>query len=110
MYLPTFTEEMGFRDFVRQQVSGKRIRWKDGEFDLDLTYITNQIIAMGFPADGVEATYRNHIGETDAASELKACLMPLRSAVSLPAPGRRRRQVPAAAPPRKLSGLQPDEA
>jgi len=29
-------------------------------FNLDLTYITNYVIALGFPAGGVEAAIRNN--------------------------------------------------
>lgn len=42
-------------------VSGKRYK-KDG-FNLDLTYITPQCIAMSLPAVGVESNYRNPIEE-----------------------------------------------
>jgi hypothetical protein len=44
---------------VRGLVSMKKIRFQRGGFDLDLTYITPQLIAMGFPSKGREAIYRN---------------------------------------------------
>ena len=49
--------------FVRHLVSQNKIRYIDDEFDIDLTYITQNIIAMGFPAKGFEATYRNPLDE-----------------------------------------------
>lgn len=48
-------------DFIREIVSGKKKRFKNGEFNLDLTYICPRIIAMSFPACGFESAYRNHI-------------------------------------------------
>ncbi|EAY16009.1 phosphatidylinositol-3,4,5-trisphosphate 3-phosphatase, putative [Trichomonas vaginalis G3] len=46
---------------VRKLVSQNKIRFVDsqGETDLDLAYITQRIIAMGFPSSGIAATYRN---------------------------------------------------
>ena len=43
----------------------KKKRFIDDEhkFNLDLTYITPQLIAMGYPAEGMEALYRNSMVE-----------------------------------------------
>jgi len=50
-------------DVIREIVSGKKKRFKDGNFNLDLTYITPRVIAMAYPASGIESTYRNHIDD-----------------------------------------------
>mmetsp|Transcript_35767 Transcript_35767/g.89747 ORF Transcript_35767/g.89747 Transcript_35767/m.89747 type:complete len:867 (-) Transcript_35767:163-2763(-) len=47
-------------------VSQDRLRFQDGKHDLDLSYITPFIIAMGFPARGIEAAWRNHISDVAA--------------------------------------------
>ena len=57
-----------FRSF-RQKVSADKNRYRQGDFDLDLTYITSRVIAMAYPAVGVESTYRNNID--DVARMLK---------------------------------------
>jgi len=49
-------------DWLRCKVSGKRNRYKDDDYNLDITYITDRIIAMSFPASGFEQCYRNNIG------------------------------------------------
>ena len=47
----------------RQMVSLKKIRYVRDGFDLDLTYITRKIIAMGFPSSALEGMYRNPMEE-----------------------------------------------
>lgn len=48
---------------LRAAVSGSRVRYMKDGYDMDLTYITPRLMAMGYPASGVEKTYRNDISE-----------------------------------------------
>lgn len=48
---------------LRQKVSLNKRRFADGDFDLDLSYVLPQVIAMGFPSEGKEALYRNPLPE-----------------------------------------------
>jgi len=49
--------------FLRHKVSKNKRRYQEEGFDLDLTYITDRIIAMGFPSSKREAMFRNPLPE-----------------------------------------------
>ena len=67
---------------ARHLVSQNKKRFTQDGFDLDLVYLTDEIICMGLPAEGKEAFYRNpidvlvrffesrHAGPPPAAAEL----------------------------------------
>ena len=50
-------------NWLRKIVSGKRKRLDQDGFNLDITYITNRVLAMSFPASGMESMYRNSKAE-----------------------------------------------
>ena len=51
------------KNIVKALVSKKKNRFCFDGYDLDLTYITTRIIAMGFPSTSLEGLYRNPLEE-----------------------------------------------
>ena len=56
---------------LRKLVSKKKRRFEEDGFDLDLTYVTDRIIAMGFPSENMESVYRNKLEEVRKFLDLK---------------------------------------
>ena len=55
--------------------AGKRHRFREGDFDLDLAYITPRLVAMAYPGSGMEGMYRNSL--TEVARFLNSRCVPL---------------------------------
>lgn len=49
--------------FIKSLVSRDRNRFQEDGYNLDLTYITDRVLAMGIPATGVSTMWRNNLDE-----------------------------------------------
>jgi len=56
---------------IKTIVSKKKRRYIDDGFNLDLTYISDRVIAMGFPSENMESIYRNSMEEVRRLLEQK---------------------------------------
>ncbi|KAG1180278.1 hypothetical protein G6F70_000665 [Rhizopus microsporus] len=53
------TQPAGLSFLIRRYFSENRRRYVKGDIDLDLSYITDRVIAMSYPGEGIEGYYRN---------------------------------------------------
>ncbi|KAK6255951.1 hypothetical protein SCA6_017256, partial [Theobroma cacao] len=57
--------------FIRNLVSKKRRRMVVGGYDLDMSYITDRLLAMSFPAERMRAMYRNPLWQVKSVLEMR---------------------------------------
>ncbi|RLN87304.1 hypothetical protein BBJ28_00016666 [Nothophytophthora sp. Chile5] len=50
----------GLTNRLKHLVSKEKRRFSADGFDLDLTYVTQHLVALGYPAEKLEGIYRNH--------------------------------------------------
>ncbi|XP_035206861.1 phosphatidylinositol 3,4,5-trisphosphate 3-phosphatase TPTE2-like isoform X2 [Stegodyphus dumicola] len=62
-FVRLYTERKHLVKGARQMVSQNKRRYQKDGFDLDLTYVTERVIAMSFPSYGKMSLYRNPIKE-----------------------------------------------
>ncbi|XP_039042747.1 phosphatidylinositol 3,4,5-trisphosphate 3-phosphatase and protein-tyrosine-phosphatase PTEN1-like [Hibiscus syriacus] len=57
--------------WIRNLVSKKRRRIVVGGYDLDMSYITDRVLAMSFPAERMRAVYRNPLWQVKSVLEMR---------------------------------------
>jgi len=58
---PKLPKNVKTANIMKRLVSKQKRRYQDEKFDLDMSYITERVIAMGFPSIGCETVYRNSL-------------------------------------------------
>ena len=56
-------EDFKKANIFKRLVSKQKRRFQDSDFDLDMSYITEKVIAMGFPSTGMQTLYRNSLSD-----------------------------------------------
>lgn len=57
--------------YLRNLVSKKRRRMLVDGYDLDMSYITDRLLAMSFPAERMRAVYRNPLWQVKSVLEMR---------------------------------------
>lgn len=57
--------------YIRRLVSKKRRRMLVGGYDLDMSYITDRLLAMSFPAERMRAMYRNPLWQVKDVLDMR---------------------------------------
>ena len=58
---PELPKNVKTANIMKRLVSKQKRRYQDENFDLDMSYITDRVIAMGYPSIGCETVYRNSL-------------------------------------------------
>ncbi|KAK7295424.1 hypothetical protein RJT34_18332 [Clitoria ternatea] len=59
------------KNFIRNLVSKQRRRMLIAGYDLDMSYITDRVLAMSFPAERMRAMYRNPLWQVKSVLEMR---------------------------------------
>ncbi|KAI9124453.1 hypothetical protein K1719_004375 [Acacia pycnantha] len=57
--------------YIRNLVSKKRRRMLIAGYDLDMSYITDRLLALSFPAEHMRAMYRNPLWQVKSALDIR---------------------------------------
>lgn len=59
------------KNFIRNLVSKQRRRILIAGYDLDMSYITDRVLAMSFPAERMRAMYRNPLWQVKSVLDMR---------------------------------------